>query len=353
MAMDLMKVLAYAKEKKASDLHVTVNRPPVLRIRGELLPLGEEIMNVDEVKELAYFLMGPKQQATFEEFGEVDFSWSQPNINRYRVNAYRQRNSCAIAMRMISNEIPTFEEIRLPEIFKELAMKPRGLFLVTGPTGSGKSTTLAAMVGHINENRRCHVITIEDPIEYMHKHNLSLVNQREVGDDTTSFARALRSALREDPDVILVGEMRDYETISTAMTAAETGHFVMSTLHTTTAAMTIDRIIDSFPPHQQSQIKGQLSTVLEGIVTQQLVRTADRQAIVPVFEILIANDAVRNLIREGKISQIDTVIQTNIKNGMVPMDYSLAQLVKENVITREDAEFRCVDKEIFFRYLRG
>ena len=353
MALDLIRILEYALEKKASDVHLTVGRPPIVRIRGELLPMEQDPMSPDDVRQICYSIMSMVQRNTFEELGEVDFSWSLPQLNRYRVNVYRQRNSCDAAFRMISNQIPTFEEIRLPEIFKELALKPRGLFLVTGPTGSGKSTTLAAMVGHINNNRRCHVLTIEDPIEYMHKHNLSLVNQREVGGDTSSFGKALRSALREDPDVILVGEMRDYETISTAISAAETGHYVMSTLHTTTAAMTIDRIIDSFPPHQQQQVKSQLSTVLEGIVCQQLIRTVDRQEIVPVFEILIVNDAVRNLIREGKISQIDTVIQTNIKKGMAPMDYSLAQLVKSNIITREDAEFRCVDPEVFHRYLMG
>jgi twitching motility protein PilT len=223
--------------------------------------------------------------------------------------------------------------------------------LVTGPTGSGKSTTLAAMTGHINNNKRCHILTIEEPIEYMHKHNLSLVNQREVGGDTLTFGKALRSALREDPDVILVGEMRDHETISTALSAAETGHFVMSTLHTTTAAMTIDRIIDVFPPHQQQQVRGQLSVILEGIICQQLIRTADKQDIVPAFEILLVNDAVRNLIREGKIPQIDTVLQTNIKSGMMPMDYSLARLVRQRLITREDAESRCVDIQVLERYL--
>jgi twitching motility protein PilT len=351
MYLDMVGLLLEGMEKKVSDIHFTVNRPPVFRLRGELMLQGDKYLTPEEVEEICYYLMNDEQAKTFEECGEVDFSWSLPQLNRYRVNVYRQRGSCAAALRMISNKIPTFEEIHLPEVFKDLSLKPRGLVLVTGPTGSGKSTTLAAMTGHINNNRRCHILTIEEPIEYMHKHNLSLVNQREVGGDTKTFAKALRSALREDPDVILVGEMRDHETISTAISAAETGHFVMSTLHTTTAAQTIDRIIDVFPPHQQQQIRTQLSTILEGVICQQLIRTADKQEIVPAFEVLLVNDAVRNLIREGKTPQIDTVLQTNIKNGMMPMDYSLANLVKRRMITMEDAVARCVDIDILNRYL--
>lgn len=351
MELDLIGLLLHGMEKKVSDVHFTVGRPPMLRLRGELIPYGEKNLTLEETKEICYSFMTTDQTKTFETLGEVDFSWSLPQLNRYRVNVYRQRGSCAAALRMISNSIPSFEEIRLPETLKALALKPRGLVLVTGPTGSGKSTTLAAMTGHINRNRKCHIITIEEPIEYLHKHNLSLINQREVGGDTTSFSKALRASLREDPDVILVGEMRDHETISTAVSAAETGHFVMSTLHTTTAAQTVDRIIDAFPPHQQQQIRGQLSTILEGIICQQLIRTIDGQDIVPAFEVLLVNDAVRNLIREGKVSQIETVLQTNIKNGMMPMDYSLAQLVKKQFITREAAVSRCVDVEILERYL--
>ena len=351
MDLNIVELLLDGMERKVSDIHFTVNRPPVFRLRGELMLQGDKYLTPEEVEEICYYFMNDDQIRTFEECGEVDFSWTLPQLNRYRVNIFRQRGSCAAALRMISNKIPTFEEIHLPEVFKDLSLKPRGLVLVTGPTGSGKSTTLAAMTGHINNNRRCHVLTIEEPIEYMHRHNLSLVNQREVGGDTTSFAKALRSALREDPDVILVGEMRDYETISTAISAAETGHFVMSTLHTTTAAQTIDRIIDVFPPHQQQQIRTQLSTILEGIICQQLLRTADKQEIVPAFEILLVNDAVRNLIREGKTPQIDTVLQTNIKSGMMPMDYSLAKLVQKRLITHEDAVARCVNIEILNRYL--
>ena len=351
MAYDLIEILTAAQKLKASDVHFTVGRPPTFRVRGDLLKAGEEILTPNEVERLAFSLLNEKQKETYDNFGEVDLSWSIPQLNRYRVNVYKQRGSCAAAMRMINNSIPTFEEINLPDIFKSLAMKPRGIVLVTGPTGSGKSTTLAAMVGYINEQKSCHILTIEEPIEYMHKHKNCLVNQREVGGDTTSFSKALRAALREDPDVILVGEMRDLETISTAISAAETGHFVMSTLHTTTAAQTVDRIIDSFPPHQQQQVRSQLSNIMMGIICQQLIKSSDGKEIVPAFEILLMTDAVRNLIREGKTHQINTVLQTNIKNGMMPMDYSLAQLAKSKRISMEDAIARCVDIEVFNRYI--
>jgi len=351
MKFDMIELLLDGMRQKVSDVHFTVGRPPIFRLRGELLPVGNQKLTPEDTKEICYFLMNEDHKAIFEKNGEVDFAWSLPQVNRYRVNVYRQRGSCAAALRMIYNEVPSFEDMHLPEVLKELALKPRGMVLVTGPTGAGKSTTLAVMTNHINQNRRCHVLTIEDPIEYMHTHNRSIVNQREVGGDTKSFETALRSALREDPDVILVGEMRDLPTISTALTAAETGHFVMSTLHTTTAAQTIDRIIDVFPPHQQQQVRSQLSNILEGIVCQQLIRSIDREEMVPAFEILIVNDAVRNLIREDKISQIDTVLQTQIKNGMMPMDYSLAKLVRQKLITIEDASMRAVDIDILKRYL--
>lgn len=348
---NLMDVLLKASELEASDLHLTVNRPPTLRVKGELVPCGEEILRPEDTERICYSLLTDNKKAVFKEKGEVDFTWSLPQTNRYRVNVYKQRGSCAAAMRMINTRIPTVEDLNLPAILNAMALKPRGLFLVTGPTGSGKSTTLAAMVGHINSNRQCHILTIEDPIEYMHTHNQCMINQREVGSDTMTFANALRSALREDPDVILVGEMRDLETISTALSAAETGHYVLSTLHTNTAAFTIDRIIDTFPPHQQQQIRTQLSTTLQGIVCQQLLKTADGKRIVPAMEVLIMNDAIRNLIREGKNHQIDTVLQTNIKNGMMPMDYSLAQLVRSKTVAYPDAHSRCIDPEIFERYL--
>ena len=351
MSYHILDIVNKSQELNASDIHFTVSLPPMVRVRGELIAAGEEALTPDEARRICYDLMNEQKRAVFEEKGEVDFSWSLPGTNRYRVNVYRQRDNCSAAMRMINAKIPTAEELRLPPILNKMAMKPRGLFLVTGPTGSGKSTTLAAMIGYINNNRKCHILTIEDPIEYLHKHNKSMVNQREIGSDTYSFSNALRAALREDPDVIMVGEMRDFETISTAISAAETGHYVLSTLHTTTASQTIDRIIDTFPPHQQQQVRSQLSTTLQGIVCQQLIKTLDGKMIVPAMEVLIANDAVRNLIREGKNHQIDTVIQTNIKNGMVPMDYSLAELAKGKIISNEDAYSRCVDPDVFKRYM--
>lgn len=351
MAYDLYEVLAKARELNASDIHFTVGKPPIIRVRGDLIPYGDEVLRPEATIQICNQLMNEEKAKTFAERGEVDFSWAIPSASRYRVNVFKQRGSHAAALRMINTKIPTVEELRLPAILNTLALKPRGLFLVTGPTGSGKSTTLAAMVGYINSNRQCHVLTIEDPIEYLHSHNRCMINQREVGSDTHSFANALRAALREDPDVIMVGEMRDFETISTAISAAETGHFVMSTLHTTTASQTVDRIIDTFPSHQQQQIRTQLAVALQGIVCQQLLKSADGKIVVPAMEVLIVNDAIRNLIREGKNHQIDTVLQTNIKNGMMPMDYSLAQLAKAKLITLEDAQTRCVDPEIFKRYM--
>jgi twitching motility protein PilT len=351
MSYDIVEILKKAEEMKASDVHFTVGRPPVLRVKGTLINAGEELLTPDDTDAICRKLLTEEKNAVYEAEGQVDFAWSLPGMNRYRVNVFRQRSNSAAALRRINSNIPSFEEMNIPEVLKSLSLKPRGMVLITGPTGSGKSTTLAAMVGHINANRNCHVITIEEPIEYLHKHGKSIINQREVGSDTNSFSGALRAALREDPDVILVGEMRDLETISTAISAAETGHFVMSTVHTVTAAQTIDRVIDAFPPHQQQQVKGQLANILQGIICQQLLPTADGREIVPAFEILLINDAARNLIREGKQHQIDNILQTNIKNGMMSMDYSLAKLVRENRITKETAAARCVDPEILNRYL--
>jgi twitching motility protein PilT len=269
------------------------------------------------------------------------------------VNAYKQRGSYGIAFRLISIKIPTIDELGFPDVLKSMALKPRGLILVTGPTGSGKSTTLAAMIDYINMNRNCHIITLEEPIEYLHRHRNGMVNQREVGNDTGSFASGLRAALREDPDVIMVGEMRDLETISTAITAAETGHLVMSTLHTTGAEQTIDRIIDVFPPFQQQQVRVQLSAVLEGIISQILLPKPDESGMTAAQEILVVNNAVRNLIREGKTNQLQTVLQTGAKIGMKSMDMSLSEMVQKGLISREMAFTYAVDKNILQKYLAG
>ncbi len=350
---DFMDVLKKAEELQASDIHFTVGRPLTIRVKGKLIGIGETAFTQDETEEICFNLLDDEKKEILQKEGQVDLAWSLPKFSRYRVNLFRQRNSYAGALRRINWEIPSFEEINLPEVLKNLSLKQRGMILITGPTGSGKSTTLAAMVDYINQNRNCHIITIEEPIEYLHRHKKSIVNQREVGSDTNSFAKALRSALREDPDVILVGEMRDLETIATAVSAAETGHFVMSTVHTVTASQTIDRIVDVFPPYQQHQIRTQLASTLQGIVCQQLIPTVDGKSIVPAIEVLIMNDAVRSMIRDGKQHHIDNVLQTNIKNGMIPMDYSLANLVRRGIISLDEAKFRCIDKEVFGRYLKS
>ncbi|HCS75751.1 MAG TPA: type IV pili twitching motility protein PilT [Clostridiales bacterium] len=346
---DLLKM---AVGETASDLHLTVGVPPVLRVHGQLRGIEADNLTPSDTAEYVKQILSEKQMRKFEEYGEWDFSFFLPGIARFRVNAYRQRGSCALAVRVVNINPPALDELGFPPSLKELSMKPRGLILVTGPTGSGKSTTLAAMVKHINQNRRCHIITLEDPIEYLHEHNKSIVNQREIGSDSMTFANALRAALREDPDVILVGEMRDMETIGIAVTAAETGHLVMSTLHTMSADQTIDRIIDSFPSYQQAQIKTQLASVLEGIIAQQLIPLKSNDGRVAALEILLANSAVRNLIREGRTHQIQTSIQTGMKTGMRSMDFSLAELVRRGSITHESAMERAMDPEMLKQHLR-
>jgi twitching motility protein PilT len=290
-------------------------------------------------------LLTEKQWHRLEKKGELDFSISRTGLGRFRINAYRQRGSYGLAIRALAVRIPSMEELKLPMILKDLAMKQRGLILVTGPTGSGKSTTLASVIDYINMQRSCHILTLEDPIEYLHRHNLSMVNQREMGHDSFDFANALRAALRQDPDVILVGEMRDLETIAIAVTAAETGHLVLSTLHTVGAAKTIDRVIDVFPPHQQQQIRVQLASELEGVISQQLLPTADGVGRVAAFEVMTATPAIRNLIRENKTHQIQSVIQTGTKFGMKTMDSSLIELYKNGIVTQEMALDYSVDRE--------
>lgn len=337
MALSVEEILKKAKEAGASDVHITVGIPPKVRINGKLITMeGVKLLPADTM-EVAIHVMNEKQRQHFEEYGEVDMSFAIPGEGRYRVNIYKQRGSIAMAFRLVGTHIPTPEELGVPQSVVDLYKKKRGLVLVTGPTGSGKSTTLASLIDTINNNREAHVITLEDPIEYLHHHKKSIVNQREIGLDSTSYAHALRAALREDPDVIFVGEMRDFETISTAITAAETGHLVFSTLHTIGATSTVDRVIDVFPPHQQQQIRVQLASVLETIISQQLIPTIDGTGRVAAFEVLHNNPAVRNLIREGKTHQITSVMQTNRKQGMMTMDDALVQLYRNCKISQDIA----------------
>lgn len=330
------KILQFADQVNASDIHITVGVPPKVRVNGQLLNLKLPVLTPEDTERMLMPLMNQNQKERFVRDGEVDFSYAIPHMARYRVNIFRQRNSMAAALRTVATEPPKPEKLGLPPSVINLYKKKRGLILVTGPTGSGKSTTLASLINQINDNRACHVITLEDPIEYLHTHKKATINQREIGLDTMSYANALRAALREDPDVILVGEMRDLETISTAVTAAETGHLVLSTLHTIGAASTIDRIIDVFPPHQQQQIRVQLSMVLESVISQQLLPdTMDGRC--AAFEVMHGNVAIRNIIREGKTFQLDSIIQTNKKYGMQLMDDSLYDLYMAGKISRTSA----------------
>lgn len=331
------ELLNIAIEKNASDLHLTVGLPPKLRIDGELIGLNYPKLSPSDVEAVTNRLMDEKQRAVFEEMGELDFAFSVPSVGRFRINVFRQRGSTACSIRIVGTTVPTPEELGVPQSVINLYQKKRGLVLVTGPTGSGKSTTLASIINKVNQEKNAHVITLEDPIEYLHSHHKAMINQREIGIDTTSYAKALRAALREDPDVILVGEMRDLETISTAITAAETGHLVFSTLHTIGAAATIDRIIDVFPSYQQPQIRIQLAMVLEAVISQQLIPAVHRKGRVAAFEVMHGTVPIRNLIREGKAYQIATVLQTSRKDGMMTMDDALIDLYMNGKISPEDA----------------
>jgi twitching motility protein PilT len=322
----------------ASDLHVTVGSKPVLRLRGDLHRLDNlPVLSAEDTRHLLYRITSTEQQKKLELERQLDMSYSIPGVARFRVNIYSQRESLAGAFRLIPTELKTLEELGMPKSLYELCEKPRGLVLVTGPTGSGKSTTLSALIDEINRTRADHIITIEDPIEFLHRHKNCVVNQRELGPDATSFADALRGALRQDPDVILLGEMRDLETISTALTAAETGHLVFATLHTQDASSTVDRLIDVFPAAQQGQIRTQIAGSLQGVVTQALIPTADGQGRVPAVEILFPDDAVRNLIRQAKVEQVYSIMQTGTARGMMTLEQSLAELVLQGVITQEMA----------------
>lgn len=329
--MELDAILEAAMRRSASDVHFSVGKPVMIRVSGTLVPLNENVLKPMDTKELLFSILNEEQKERLRMKGEIDFAYSIPAVGRFRLNVFRQRGSYAGALRLLPFEIPSPKSLGLPPAVINQTNKRRGLVLVTGPTGSGKSTTLASLIDVINHNYSSHIITLEDPIEYLHKSDRCIVNQREIGDDTEGYGAALRAALRQDPDVILLGEMRDLDTISTAVTAAETGHLVFSTLHTIGAASTIDRVIDVFPPHQQEQVRVQLATVLECVVSQALIPTVDGGR-VAAFEIMIPNPAIRNLIREGKTFQIPSMIQTNRKAGMITLDDSLYELYAAGIV---------------------
>jgi len=343
--MKLIEIIDEAIASGASDIHITVGSPAIIRCSGELLRIGETKLMPEDTNELANEIFAyADYREILEKRGEIDFSFSISQRGRFRANIYKQRGSVAIALRLIPLEVPDIKTLNIPDVIIDLWQKQRGLVLVTGPTGAGKSTTLASIINLINEKRNCHIITLEDPIEYLHRHKNGIINQREIGIDSKSFGRALRSALREDPDVIMVGELRDNETISTALTAAETGHLVFGTLHTMGAAKTIDRIIDSFPSAQQQQVRMQLASVLQAVITQQLIPVRD--GMMPAFEIMMVTHAISNLIREAKTHQIDNMIQTGTRFGMQTMDGHLLTLYKKGFISREDVVSYCFDPEI-------
>lgn len=340
----LKELLNKAIAMKASDLHLTVGLSPTVRCNGKLIGLGEEKLTISYTEKFSKEILGEKYKE-YLSCGEFDTSYFVEGIGRFRVNVFKQKNNDAIAIRIIDLKIPTLDELKHPIVIKDIINKRRGLVLVTGPTGSGKSTTLAAIINEINNIREAHIITLEDPIEYLHTHNKCIINQREIGKDSRSYKSALKAILREDPDVILIGEMRDLETISIAITAAETGHLVLSTLHTVGAANTIERIIDVFPPYQQQQIKSQLASVLEAVISQQLLINKNNNGRVAAFEIMISTPGIKNLIREGKTFQIESMIQTGSKYGMKTMDMSIYELYKNGVISKETAIMYAIDRE--------
>jgi twitching motility protein PilT len=345
--MDITELLAFAVKNKASDLHLSAGLPPMIRVHGDIRRINLPPMEHDDVHSMVYDIMSDAQRKQYEENLECDFSFAVPNLARFRVNAFVQQRGAAAAFRTIPTKVLSLEELNAPRVFAELTMRPRGLILCTGPTGSGKSTTLAAMVNHVNENNYAHIITIEDPIEFLHESKKCLINQRELGPHTLSFPNALRSALREDPDYILVGEMRDLETIRLALTAAETGHLVFATLHTSSAAKTVDRIIDVFPAAEKDMVRAMLSESLVAVISQTLLKTKDGQGRVAAHEIMIGTPAIRNLIRENKVAQMYSSIQTNLAAGMQTLDQNLQELVRRHVVGVVDARARAVNKELF------
>ena len=347
----LDRILIDAKNNKASDVHLSVDAKPIMRKVGELTPIEDFVLSNEDLNNIVKLMCDENQIEEFSKGNDLDLAYVMPDGTRTRVNIYRQNETPAIAIRILNDKIPTIDELGLPDVLKNLTKLSRGLILVTGPTGSGKSTTLAAMIQEINKNDACHILTLEDPIEYMHKSNKALVHQRQLGEDVKSFAAGLKSALREDPDIILVGEMRDYETIALALTAAETGHLVLSTLHTTSAASTIDRIIDVFPPNQQQQIRSQLASSLRAVIAQHLLPTSDNKSRVAALEICLNNDAISNMIRESKTYQINNVIQTKSSDGMQTLDLALAKLLQSGKISKQTALDNTSDKAQFERLI--
>ncbi|MCS6997435.1 MAG: type IV pilus twitching motility protein PilT [Casimicrobiaceae bacterium] len=345
--MDIAELLAFSVKNQASDLHLSAGMPPMLRVHGDIRRINVPAMEHKEVHALIYDIMSDAQRKVYEENLEVDFSFEIPNLARFRVNAFHQDRGAAAVFRTIPSRVLTLEELGAPKIFAELALKPRGLVLVTGPTGSGKSTTLAAMINHANENLLGHILTIEDPIEFVHESKKCLINQRELGPHTLSFANALRSALREDPDIILIGEMRDLETIRLALTAAETGHLVFATLHTSSAAKTIDRIVDVFPAAEKEMTRSMLSESLVAVISQALLKRKDGSGRIAAHEIMIGTPAIRNLIRENKIAQMYSMIQTSYGQGMQTLDQCLQELVRRNLISPIEAKSVARQGELF------
>ena len=345
--MDIAELLAFSVKNKASDLHLSAGLPPMIRVHGDIRRINLPPMEHKDVHALVYDIMNDGQRKFYEENLECDFSFAIPNLARFRVNAFVQNRGAGAAFRTIPTKVLSLQDLKAPKAFVDIANQPRGVVLVTGPTGSGKSTTLAAMIDHINDNEHAHVLTVEDPIEFVHESKKCLINQREVGQHTLSFANALRSALREDPDIILVGEMRDLETIRLAMTAAETGHLVFGTLHTSSAAKTIDRIIDVFPAEEKEMMRAMLSESLRAVISQTLLKTKDGAARVAAHEIMIGTPAIRNLIRESKVAQMYSAIQTGQQYGMQTLDQNLQELVKRNVISVDEARGKAANKDNF------
>jgi twitching motility protein PilT len=346
MAVDIAQLLAFSVKNNASDLHLSAGVPPMIRVDGDVKRINMPALAHKEVHSMIYDIMTDKQRKDYEEFLETDFSFEIPKLARFRVNAFNQSRGAGAVFRTIPSQIRTLEDLKAPAIFRDIAMYPRGLVLVTGPTGSGKSTTLAAMIDYVNTNKPDHIITIEDPIEFVHESKKSLINQREVHRDTLGFSEALRSALREDPDVILVGEMRDLETIRLAMTASETGHLVFGTLHTSSAAKTVDRIVDVFPANEKEMIRTMLSESLRAVISQSLLKKIGGGRIA-AHEIMIGTPAIRNLIREGKIAQMYSAIQTGQAAGMQTLDQNLQELLAKGVISKEEARFKAANKDQF------